>query len=778
MSDQNQVWQDEQYRVNDVVDEIKRKQTKLNENAGGLKEGIIDLRKNFWDDVRVNLDEPDDVIETQASMKQQVEVLSERERSYGRLHDQMKTLDRLQDSPYFGRIDFLEGDESTSEPIYVGIASLMDKTEEDFLIYDWRAPISSMYYDYAPGPAQYNTLDGAIQGEITLKRQFIIRKGQVTGLFDTGVTIGDYMLQEVLGNRANTKMKSIVATIQKEQNRIIRNEKSDLLIVQGVAGSGKTSAALQRVAYLLYAHRDTLSASNMMLFSPNPLFNSYVATVLPELGEENMQQTTYKEYAEARIGRRFQLEDSFAQMETLLTETDEHNGRAESILFKAQLACKQLLDTYVADLASHGLIFKSIRFRDRSLFSSKTIKQYFYELDSSISIPNRLTLVTERLLAELREIERTEWQEAWVENEVELLDKEDYLEAFRKVQKNKKWDDETFNDFGREQEVLGRSIVKKHFLPIKKRIKKFSFVDVKATYLQFYDAWTREKNGELQLPSSWNQICDWTIENLNQNRFSWDDVTPYLYFQDRIKGRASYTHIRHVLIDEVQDYSPFQLTYLKELFAHAKITLLGDVNQAIYAHASVSPSILSQTNSENETRISLMRSYRSTRQIVEFTKQFVEGGEHIEPFNREGELPILAYVNDQKTLYKKMSSKMNELQAKGHETIAVICKTMQESKEAYKQLQPHGVAVQLMDQQTYTFHKGILVIPTYLAKGIEFDAVIVHDASRTKYSKESERKLFYTACTRAMHELHLYSAGEVSPFVQQVSSELYTIDKV
>ncbi|WP_010098659.1 RNA polymerase recycling motor HelD [Ornithinibacillus scapharcae] len=301
----------EQKRVDYVVQEINKKEEKLHEKSGSLKESIVDLRKNFWDEVTVNLDEPDDVIETQASLKQQAELLAERERFHGGIGKELKMLQRLKDSPYFGRIDFKEDLEDETDEIYIGIASLMDQEEENFLIYDWRAPISSLYYDFSPGEAYYSTMDNKITGEIMRKRQFLIRQGKIKGMFDTGVTIGDRLLQAALGNNASTTMKSIVTTIQKEQNKIIRNEHSNLLIVQGVAGSGKTSAVLQRIAYLLYRFRGTLNSNNLLLFSPNPLFSSYIANVLPELGESNISQTTFLDFLREGIEKNIKVEYSF-----------------------------------------------------------------------------------------------------------------------------------------------------------------------------------------------------------------------------------------------------------------------------------------------------------------------------------------------------------------------------------------------------------------------------------------------------------------------------------
>lgn len=431
--------QKEQERVKWITSQIKEKFTKLEKHAGKIGSEALHIRKTFWEDVTVNFDEPDDIGETYTSIKQQVELLSERERSQTQIDNQLRTLTRLQNSPYFGRIDFNEDGEGTLESIYIGVASFMDAKEEEFLIYDWRAPISSLYYDYAPGPAQYETSLEKVTGVMELKRQFVIREAKIKAMFDTGVTIGDEMLQEVLGNNADTQMKSIVATIQREQNQIIRNEDSKLLIVKGVAGSGKTSAAMQRIAYLLYRYRTIIKSENIMLFSPNPMFNSYVATVLPELGEENMQQATFQEYLLSRIGREYELEDIFSQMEYLLSQNHDKDYpiRLESIRFKSSLQFKALIDSYVEALKGQGLLFRDIIFRKQILFAKEQLADYFYSLDQNVSIPNRIQMVKEWLLRELKRRARQEQKQEWVEEEIQFLDKSEFLDAYKQLQEKK-----------------------------------------------------------------------------------------------------------------------------------------------------------------------------------------------------------------------------------------------------------------------------------------------------------------------------------------------------
>ncbi|WCK54482.1 RNA polymerase recycling motor HelD [Aneurinibacillus sp. Ricciae_BoGa-3] len=775
---EKQNWQKEQQRVDRVIGIIDQRLDKLEQHVSETKLDIVQIRKNFWDDVTVNLEDVYELAETHASIKQQVEVLSERERSHRHARNQLLALKRLRQSPYFGRIDFVEAGRHETERIYLGTASLMDETEENFLVYDWRAPVSSLYYDYPPGPAQYETPGGTIKGTIDLKRQYVIRDGRIRSLFDTGITVGDELLQQVLGKQADSQMKSIVATIQKEQNQIIRNEKSHLLVVQGAAGSGKTSAALQRVAYLLYRYRGMLRAENIVLFSPNPMFNSYVSTVLPELGEENMQQATFQEYLERRLGKNFRLEDPFTQMEYTLTAMDQpgYIDRIEGIRYKATADFMHVIEQYAAALGRGGMVFKDVKFRGQILFSAADIAGQFYRMEQSLPIPNRMKLLSEWLLKELKEQARRERKKKWVEDEIELLDTETYARAYQKLRRKKQYTEDTFNDFDREKELLASVVVQERLKPIRARIKRLGFVDIPAIYRRLFaePAYIARFDGA-PASGNWPGICSQTLDRLERSELAYEDAVPYLYLKERIEGFETNTSIRHVFIDEAQDYSPFQFAFIKRLFPRAKMTVLGDLNQAIFAHVGSGEAfsaLASLYEAEQAETIVLKRSYRSTRQIIEFTSSMIEGGEEIEPFNREGSKPVVKQAADKPHLAQFISGKIRELQAAGHETVAVICKTAQESEEAYDALR-NEVPLRLIKKETASFESGVLVIPSYLAKGVEFDAVIIYNGSLEQYGRENERRLFYTACTRAMHELHIFFLGEMSPFIAGVSADTY-----
>lgn len=948
-------WKQEQERLDHVTEKLQERIAELEPEVTGLQGQAGEIRKRFWEEVTVNTASDEDFEETFHSIKQQEALLSERERSYRLKLQQWNNLKRLLPSPYFGRIDFTEDGLGFSEQVYIGVSSFVDSEGLNFLIYDWRTPIASMYYDYSPGPAAYDTPGGRISGSMELKRQYQIKGGRLQNVFDTSLTIGDELLQQVLGKGADSQMRSIVATIQKEQNAIIRDDKSRMLIVQGAAGSGKTSAALQRVAYLLYKHRERLKADQIVLFSPNPMFNSYVSTVLPELGEENMQQATFQEYLEYGLGAELRLEDPFDQIEYVLTEqsTREYEARLKGIEYKASAAFLQALQNYAEWLGQQGMRFKSIRFRDRDLISEKQLEARFYSYDLSLRLANRVGMLQEWLLKELMLLERKECSEPWVQEELNYLDTEqydavhkelhkergvfDFAEKYEQIQemlqKKPRGDEADFDYAEREEELLSRTIVKEYFKPLRRGVKQMAFIDMTGLYAGLfsdqsaYMAMTKgaeagagtgsvNENGnepgnsaekenvaekenetetetrtgrgageenkhkaEVVLSELWPDICEQTKGKLGRLELLYEDATPFLYLKKLVLGMRTNTVVKHVFVDEGQDYSMFQYEFLKKLFPHARMTVLGDFGQAIFTQATElygTNSPLIRLYGETDTSlIRLVRSYRSTREIVEFTKSLLPGGEEIVPFERSGMKPLLTKVNSAEQLAAQIVEDLAALQAEGFASIAVITKTAAESSEAYELLTTHGrLSVQgssehgssvhgtsaygsptnddspahgsiahgtsvqgsstdddspahgssgqnssahgspargtsehgssadndssaqgtsassspahddsatyggrpplrLITKQTPTFENGAVVIPAYLVKGVEFDAVLIYDASSRTYHRESERKLFYTACTRAMHRLLLYTTGEWTPFVEVLDASLY-----
>ncbi|MEK4064539.1 MULTISPECIES: RNA polymerase recycling motor HelD [unclassified Paenibacillus] len=772
-------WKEEQERVTGITKLLKSHIRQLSEELGLHRSDVVDMRKDFWEEVTVNFSSPDDLGETSTSLRQQAQILNERERHHLQSSKALKKYKKLVVSPYFGRIDFSETPDGEVEKIYLGIGSLMEDNGS-FLIYDWRAPISSLYYDGAPGPAAYDTPGGLVSGTMELKRQFVIDDGVIEVMFDTGVTIGDELLQQVLSHSADDRMKSIVATIQKEQNAVIRNDKSRMLVVQGAAGSGKTSAALQRVAYLLYKYREVLQADQMLLFSPNPLFNSYVSTVLPELGEENMQQTTFQMYLEHRLGHEFQLEDVFSQTESLLNTPDgpEASVRREGIGYKSSVAFLDAIRRYVNLLEHESMQFKPLMFQGRAIVGKDEMEQQFYSYDSNIKLANRIDLMTGWLLKKIAAFSMEERSAQWVEDQIELLDSSEYQRAYQMMRRKGGGHNESFDDFDTEKSLLARYIVSQRLKPLRGWTKRGRFVDVKGLYSRlFTDRELMETlNNSNTLPEVWDEICRQTLQSIGANELAYEDATPFLYLKELSQGFRTNTLIRHVIVDEVQDYSPFQLEFMRRLFPRAKMTVLGDLNQAIYAQGEVLgdlAGLVSIYGEENTEVISLTRSYRSTYEIVEFTRAMIPGGERIVPFNRSGETPQLTVVESEPQLLASVEQDILNLHAEGYHYVAVICKTAEESARVHAGLQ-NRLPVRHVTKETPNFQKGTLVLPAYLAKGVEFDAVIIYDGSAERYGRESERKLFYTACTRAMHLLHIYSLGAPNHFLPAAVRESVT----
>jgi len=772
MEFQSKEWNQEQERVDYTINKVRNHINALVASAENVKQEAEEIRKNFWEDVTVNFDEPDDVIETMTSIKQQMELLSERERSYGHVEENVKTLQKLASSPYFARVDFREEGEPL-EQIYIGIASFLDEKDE-YLVYDWRAPISSIYYDGIPGPVSYKTPEGTRNGEMELKRQFLIRDGVIQSMFDTGVTIGDEMLLEILGAKANTQMKSIVATIQKEQNKIIRDIKSQLLFVQGAAGSGKTSVALQRIAFLLYHFRESLSAEQIILFSPNPLFNSYISKVLPELGENNMVQTTFYDYARHRIGKDLEVESLFEQFENRLQGEEEQTKiRDKAIKIKGSLDFYHVFEKYVNQLLESGVFFRDIVFRGKILISKQEITELFYSYDPSYSLPNRFPLVAKQLLRILDKKAREEEQEEWVEEQMELLDREDFLAAFKSVKSNKKGD--AFDSFEQEKSYLAKQIVGRYFKKLKRSVKQYRFFIRKAQFVHFLEQVPKllplEKLGISE--SDWESIKLQTIENLRNREVQMEDVVPYMYLSDLIEGKKSQTSMKYVFIDEIQDYTPIQLAYLRFLFPYSKFTMLGDINQSIHGTENRSQIQMAEEIFEEQKSeiIYLRKSYRSTLPITRFTKAILADGEEVELFERNGELPKLLLTKNKNEMLEKIYEEAKHL-SKGSNTVAIIGKSMEQCEDAFKYLQMR-MDVTLLGMETREFNEGVIVIPSYLAKGLEFDSVIVLNASDEIYPEETERKLLYTICTRAMHRLVITCIETPTKLLHSVPNDYY-----
>ncbi|ACA83440.1 RNA polymerase recycling motor HelD [Leuconostoc citreum] len=785
----NQIKIDETQYLNKT---LKAMEKSLKTTAAEIKRTNkhIDTVSQSWGDVRLKTDTYSGIVETAASIRQQQQMLSERENSKTRAEHRFTTLTQQIDKPYFARIDFSESatDSGEAETIYIGLSSFSDDNNK-FLVYDWRAPVASIYYDGGIGDVTYLTPDGSQRAHVTLKRQFQIEDGVIVTLFDTEEAIGDAMLMSALSGESSTKMKSIVTTIQKEQNKIIRNTAADLLFVQGAAGSGKTAAVLQRVAYLLYRYRGKLTSGQVVLFSPNQLFNDYIDNVLPELGEQNMVQMTFYQYASRRLPK--------MAVETLQARFEEDQTSSTIALAKGSLAMFDAVTAYAQHLNRKDLKLRSLMFRGEPLISKTRIAEIYYQYNDNYKLSQRLDATRDTLMRSLSARIGSEMRKDWVELAIENLSKQEYdtlvgagkvrvgddqeNDAASRTRQAQLGDGPKAREFASEKaerQFLSRQIVTQALKPLARQIRRGSFLNINA---QFVDL-LRQLPNYLDLAqfdltlSEWQQHVETVIDNLKNKQLSLTDTTLYLYLYDLITGKTGERDIRFLFIDEIQDYTPFQLAFLKFSFPRAKFTVLGDLNQAIFTKDNannLSRDFAKLFDSDRVERVNLTQTYRSTQQITDFTKYILKGGQNIEAFNRSGQKPRVKLSPNEADMLHQLQQQLTEY-SQQHDTTAIITKTLADAQLLSEQLQ--DTSVTLIQSENQRLAQGTIIVPSYLAKGLEFDAVIIWHADNTRYGQDSERRLLYTVASRAMHSLTLLAEKQVSCLLDHVPEKLYEVE--
>ncbi|WP_406842500.1 RNA polymerase recycling motor HelD [Lactobacillus helveticus] len=745
----------EQKHLDNIMKQIKEREKSLKKSIKSAEGEARDLNSHFFDDVKLDYEGYSTSMETALSMHQQQQLLSEREHAWQHSAKQLDTVERLEKRPYFARVDFKEQGEKKPETIYIGLGSFADK-DDHFLIYDWRAPISSIYYDGKLGEVSYNSPEGKITVDMTKKRQFMIEDGKIVNMFDTNESIGDQMLLKVLSEKSSTQMKSIVTTIQQEQNKIIRNTSADLLFVQGAAGSGKTSAILQRIAYLLYRYRGNLTSSDVIMFSPNQLFNDYIKNVLPEMGEQNMVQMTYWQFVARRLPG--------MNVENLFKQFEDQNSDTNISKFKGSVNFFNLLTRYAKHLNKRGVIFKNIYFRDKKkpYFDKEKIKEIYYSYNENYNLANRIDATREELIKMLNRKITPEAKKAWVARTIEGMSQSELNELYDRP-------DQEFESEAKEEAFLGRKIVLKALKGVHKRILHNHFINMRAQYLSFLRA--VPKMVDLAkwdiTEDDWLHHIDEVKENFKKHDIAITDVSAYLYLYDLITGRRTDYEMRYAFIDEIQDYTPFQLAYLKYNFPRAKFTMLGDLNQAIFTKDE-SRSLLKQISGlfdpEKTDVVQLTKSYRSTKQLTNFTKQILRQGEKIEAFNRQGPKPVIwGRDNDEKAIDVLVDVLRDNEKRKM--TTVIITKDLASAKFVHEELSKKKEPTTLIATANQRLVDGTLVIPSYLAKGLEFDAVVMWGANKENYHQLDETQLVYTITSRAMYKLDVIYTGEKSPLL-------------
>lgn len=606
-----------------------------------------------------------------------------------------KRIEKLLPSPYFGRFDFREEGDRQTLPVYIGIHAFFDQEEDQDLIYDWRAPIATMFYDYETGEAGYQSREGAVSGEITLKRQYRICNGNMEFMLESALNIHDDILQEELSRVSDDKMKNIVATIQRDQNAVIRNENSQTLIIQGVAGSGKTSIALHRIAFLLYRFKDSISSEDILILSPNKVFADYISNVLPELGEENIPEIEIEKLAHQILKYKYKFQTFFEQVNLLLEKNDK-TLRAR-IREKSSLGFVSKLDEYIGHIDQVCFCPADITVGRRTVPAS-FIKERFSG-SSNIPVFKRLAKVAKEIELNLR----------------------------------------IYHHY---------DIKAKERAAIKKALKKmFVLPTLRSAYKNFY-AWL----GRPEL-----------FKPLKGSVFEYSDIFPLIYLKMRLEGIENpYGDVKHLLVDEMQDYTPIQYALLSELFP-CKKTILGDANQAVNPFSASSSEKIKGVFEEADC-VKLCKSYRSSYEITEFTQKILPNDELV-AIERRGEAPRLLSCQDTTDEIAKIISSIGEFQESSYHTLGVICKTQKQAEQLYQHLHKTIHKIHLLGAHSSVFREGVLICSAQMAKGLEFDWVIVPGATEKNYSTEIDRNLLYVACTRAMHQLTVTFPQQKTKFI-------------
>ena len=598
-----------------------------------------------------------------------------------------KRLTKILAIPYFGRIDFLEKKENSKVmPTYIGIHTFYDPESRATLIHDWRAPVSSMFYDHELGEAGYRSPSGEIKGEISLKRQYRIRGGKMEFLIESALTVHDDILQKELSSNVDDKMKNIVATIQREQNQIIRNEDIRTLIIQGVAGSGKTSIALHRIAYLLYTFRDSISSKDILIISPNKVFSDYISNVLPELGEETVPETSMEQILSGVLEHKYKYQTYFGLVNELLEKPS--SSLIDRIAYKASFGFISELDKFILHI-------------ENTYFKAADVK-----LTKYITIP--APFIEEQYLRFNRYPIRRRFDAM-----------ADYMLDMLKIQ------------YAFTVTTAGRNLLKKEI-----RLMFAGNNDIQV-YKDFFK-WTNN-------PGMFKMRKGHTLE--------YSDLAPLAYLHLALEGNGNQPfRVKHLLIDEMQDYSPIQYKVIQKLFPCRK-TVLGDAGQSVNPYGSSTAETIQKSLTASEI-MKLCKSYRSTFEITDFAQKIHPNAE-LEPVARHGEKPQILQFGSAVEELSGIMGLISTYRKSGYKSLGIICKTEQQAREMADVLKSYANDISFLSSQSSAFVQGIVITSAHMAKGLEFDEVIIPQTDERNYRSEIDKSMLYVAVTRAMHRLTL-----------------------
>lgn len=713
----SQEWLKEEAHLKEIYAKLQEMQIKVEQASHEEDETSRNFVRNLSDDIKMNTNSPIDSFESLIEIEAKNQQLAQLKFKREWLERQKDSIEKLLASPYFAKLDVQYPDEASTESFYIGVAGFSDEQTHEQYIQDWRSPIANLYYENDLGPTSYEAPMGQVEVDLQNRRQIKVEKNDLLQFFDTATAIEDPMLLEVLGEESTAKLQDITSTIQKEQNAIIRDTKSDVLIVEGIAGSGKTSTVLQRIAFLLYRYREDLRAEQVLLLSPNPMFSKYIEEVLPSLGEKNPRQMTYRDL--------IQYPGSKRHIETLeeQLQTSEYTSSVE--------AMKQL-EAYVSHLTPSDLALRPLVKGDEEVISTQWMREKLATLPEDIAMYRKLDYLREQMSERLRQVIKEEAKKQKWRDKLENLSNEEYNQVFGVNKQG-----------GKEQDLdkVVFQLVSRHYQVLRGKIQHYQWLNLQEHYYL----------------ATGNQLRD---------NISLDLGTEFAYFYYLMLRPTVDRQMKFMIVDEIQDYSEAQLYYLAQVFPKTRFTLVGDRYQAIFAQGVTFPRIaeIFKGDNRNIRQLSLLKSYRSSGPISRFMQQLISQKQgEVEIINRPGKEPEVLGFKDNDAYVTYLKKWLN--QQATQERSVILTKDSQEALQVMSQLKEVAGLSAITHSSKMLFDSHLLVMPIYLAKGLEFDNVLVHNASKERFNTEKELNMLYTASSRAMHTLSVPYVGEKSSWL-------------
>lgn len=705
----------------------------LNESQRGLQSAQENIRKSMAD-----LDYLD-------SSLGYINILANA-RFFEMARNQKEGLEAIQKKPYFARIHF----QKTGDPeefLYIGKTSLFHRETHEPIIVDWRSPVANVYYDGRLGDMEYDVRGEIHKGHLFAKRQYKINDGELLDLRDIDLTTNDELLQEALAGKADVRLTEIVSTIQKEQNDIIRAHLRQPIIVQGAAGSGKTTIALHRISYFLYTMGEHFNPEQLMILAPNKLFIDYIGDVLPELGVDKICQTTFTDYVLAATKLKLKLQNPNEQLESLVAGGPQQRNSWISEM-KGSLYYRDVIERYVQKIEQEiANQFEDVFIEKYCIMRASHLKKLFLYEFSYMPIEKRLAHIKKVLASHARQKKQAILNTLHKKYD-EALGKA--LDGIRDDAKRRRVVTKFIDE--RDERIPAIESAAKSTATV--YMRRFSKHNIKTLYR------TLLTNAELlaELAPEWHYLEQQQFLQAHfKEQWVLEDLAALYYLQARIKGIPDEWKMRVVFIDEVQDYSLFQLAALKTGLETDMFTMVGDLAQGIHSYRSLTAWEPVQNLFPRASFRTLQKSYRTTIEIMEVANKVLAQMDEqlplVEPVVRHGNVPT--YVQAQSFDAMQIKEIFEAIRANGHQSIALICKTTAEAISMQQVLKDKKIDSQLLTENESINQELLLVVPSHLAKGLEFDAVIVAAFDTPFYDTKIDRKLLYVALTRAMHELYL-----------------------